>query len=190
MLPITLASRSPRRRELLAMLVPNDAIVVRPPSDAEEDPLDHLAGEADLAARLAAIVTKKADLVAAATSPARLLAADTTVIAGDGLDSLGQPADDAEAAAFLKRLSGRPHRVITAVELREGGRTHRGLVTTTVRFRELSDSMIDWYVGTGEPLGKAGGYAIQGAGSVLVAAVEGSLSNVIGLPLEWLRDRV
>jgi septum formation protein len=107
--------------------------------------------------------------------------ADTTV----ELDGrvLGKPDDAAHAAAMLRDLSGRTHRVHTGVALRRHGRTLDAVVTSLVRVEPLSADTIAWYVATGEPLDKAGAYAIQGVGAVLVAEVRGSVSNVVGLPL-------
>jgi septum formation protein len=84
---------------------------------------------------------------------------------------------------MLARLSGRTHLVHTAVEVRAGGDLRGTLVTSEVTFRRLDPVRMDWYVGTGEPVGKAGGYAVQGLGSALVAGVRGSFTNVIGLPV-------
>ena len=112
-----------------------------------------------------------------------VIAADTTVDLGSRI--LGKPVDDRDAAAMLRRLSGRTHHVHTgvAVRLRRSG-VRRGRAPPLVTFVELDDATVDWYVSTGEPIGKAGAYAIQGAGArVGVASVDGSVSNVIGLPL-------
>ncbi len=109
-----------------------------------------------------------------------MLAADTTVVLEGEL--LGKPTDGDHAARTLARLSGRAHQVLTAVAL-AGAASADCVVTTTVEFRPLRSEEIAWYVATGEPLDKAGSYALQGIGGSLVRAVEGSVSNVIGLPL-------
>jgi septum formation protein len=102
---------------------------------------------------------------------------------------LGKPADAGEARRMLRSLSGRTHVVLTAVHARaappHGGAPVEGseMVSTAVRFRPLTDRVIDWYVATGEPLDKAGAYAVQGIGGALVHGVAGSVSNVVGLPL-------
>jgi len=93
------------------------------------------------------------------------------------------PADAAEAASMLRRLSCRSHQVHTGVSLRLGDAELTEVCTTCVTFVALDDRAIEWYVATGEPFGKAGAYAIQGAGSALVAGVTGSVTNVVGLPL-------
>ena len=110
-----------------------------------------------------------------------MIAADTTV----DLDSeiLGKPVDDREAASMLRRLSGRTHRVHTGVAVRLDGMEMVEACTTLVTFVVLDDAAIAWYISTGEPVGKACAYALKGAGAVLVSGVEGSVSNVIGLPM-------
>jgi septum formation protein len=170
---LVLASGSPRRRELLGWFGhPFD--VVAPEVDetprADETPIDHVS-------RLAL------DKVRAVAGEV-VLAADTTVDV-DG-EIFGKPFDAAHASAMLTRLSGRVHRVHTAVAVRRGSVIVHEVVTTEVRLVPLDDAAIAWYVATGEPMGKAGAYAIQGAGGVLVAEVRGSVSNVVGLPLAEL----
>lgn len=167
---LVLASASPRRAALLRAA--GVGFVVEPTA-ADEAPLP---GE-DPPAYVRRVARAKAAL--ATRTPA--LAADTTV-ALDGR-VLGKPADVAEAIAMLGSLSGREHRVHTAVVLRtRAGRLTR-VVTTRVWFRPLTAADIDRYVATGEPLDKAGGYGIQGVGGSLVERVVGSYTNVVGLPL-------
>ena len=110
-----------------------------------------------------------------------VLAADTVVALGRRL--LGKPADAAEAAAFLALLSGRRHRVVTAVALRRGERRWSRVVETAVRFKRLDAAEIAAYLASGEWRGKAGGYAIQGRAGGFVPWIGGSYSNVVGLPL-------
>lgn len=172
---IVLASASPRRLELLERLGVDPTVM---PPDIDETPLPAEAAEAYVA-RLA--VAKAAAVAGALTGDAMVIAADTTVEI-DG-EILGKPVDAADAAAMLRRLSGRRHRVFTGVAVRRGEQVHSEVVTTGVRFAGLTEADIEWYVGTGEPLDKAGAYALQGAGGVFVEAVEGSVSNVVGLPL-------
>ena len=110
-----------------------------------------------------------------------VLAADTLVLL-DG-DILGKPGDEADAAKMLARLSGREHRVVTAVRLRRGADPGREIVEISgVRIAPLSSEEIRWYVATGEPRDKAGAYAVQGLGSRFIESVSGSYSNVMGLP--------
>ena len=110
-----------------------------------------------------------------------MLAADTVVALGRRM--LGKPADAGEAARFLTLLSGRRHRVITAVALQVSGRVRSRAVTTAVRFKRLARAEIEAYVASGEWQGKAGGYAIQGRAAAFVPWIGGSYSNVVGLPL-------
>jgi septum formation protein len=171
---VVLASASPRRRDLLANI--GVQFTVREP-DIDESPLD---GEAPVA-----YVTRLASAKAAAvpaTPDELVIAADTTV----DLDSeiFGKPVDDSEAASMLRRLSGRTHRVHTGVAVCHDGVELVESCTTLVTFVVLDEVTIRWYIATGEPVGKAGAYALQGAGAVLVSGVEGSVSNVIGLPMD------
>lgn len=126
------------------------------------------------------LAEEKARTVAARHPDAWVLAADTTVALGSQL--LGKPGDAAEARDMLGRLSGRTHEVFTGIAVAGRARASQ-VVRTQVTFRALSAEEIAWYAGTGEPLDKAGAYAIQGKGGFLVASVEGSPTNVIGLPL-------
>jgi len=117
--------------------------------------------------------------------PDVLLAADTLVALGDRV--LGKPGTKEEAFAMLKTLSGRAHQVYTGVALYgAGGKKKVEAVETRVHFRELTDAEINEYIATGEPFDKAGAYGIQGQASKFVLKLEGSLTNVIGLPMEWL----
>ena len=113
--------------------------------------------------------------------PAPVLAADTTVALGRRI--LGKPADAAEAAATLARLSGRTHRVLTAVAVQAGRRRWQALQVSHVRFATLTAADIDAYVASGEPFGKAGAYAIQGALAAWIERIDGSHSGIMGLPL-------
>jgi len=165
-----LASRSPRRRELLTQL---GVAFVAVPADVDETPHP---GERplDLVRRLAAT---KADAVAGDI----VLAADT-IVDLDG-EVFGQPGDADEARRMLRRLSGRTHRVHTGVALRSASAEAVEVVTTLVTMVPMTPGLLDWYLATGEPFDKAGAYAIQGSGSVLVEGIRGSVSNVVGLPL-------
>lgn len=173
---LILASASPRRRELLAQIgIVPDLIA---PTDIDEDPQPR-EQPGPLAARLAA---EKAAAAAPHHAGAYVLAADTVV--GLGRRILGKPADADEARRFLGQLSGRRHRVYSGVTvIAPDGRTGRRLVTTTVHFKRLERAEIDRYLDGGEWDGKAGGYAIQGAAGAFVPSINGSYSNVVGLPL-------
>ena len=169
-----LASASPRRLELLAQIgVVPDAIR---PADIDETPLR----AEDARAYVARVAAEKAAAVAA-NEPGVVLAADTTVVAGRRI--LGKPADAAEAAAFLRLLSGRRHHVLTAVTVIARGAARHRLVDTTVRFRQLTAADIATYVASGDWRGKAGGYGIQGPAGAFVPWMQGSFTAVVGLPL-------
>ncbi|MDO5641475.1 MAG: Maf family protein [Paracoccus sp. (in: a-proteobacteria)] len=171
---LILASASPRRLELLAQigLTPDE---IRP-ADIDETPQR---GETarDYVRRMAA------EKCAATTAlPDEIvLSADTVVTAGRRI--LGKPENAAEAQAFLTLLSGRRHRVMTALALRRGGRGWLRLVETTVKMRALSPPEIAAYIASGEWQGKAGGYAIQGRAGAFVGWISGSFTGVVGLPL-------
>ncbi|WP_116368557.1 Maf family protein [Parahaliea mediterranea] len=172
---LVLASASPRRRELLAQIGVQCRVQ---PADINETPLP---GEApdDYVRRMA---QEKAQAVAAAL-PAGVvvLAADTTVVIDD--DVLGKPVDRFDALAMLARLGGRTHQVLSAVCLRAGERCETVVVTTEVTFASLDRELCEAYLATDEPWDKAGAYGIQGLGAVLVERINGSYSNVVGLPL-------
>jgi septum formation protein len=171
---VVLASASPRRLDLLRT-VGLDPVVQ--PVWVDETPL---AGEAALD-YVARVARAKATATGAGADGVVVLAADTTVIV-DG-EILGKPRDEVEAVRMLMMLRGRRHTVATAVTVCAAGELHECLVTTDVHMSELSDDTISWYVATGEPLDKAGGYGIQGGAAAFVTRVEGSYSNVVGLPL-------
>lgn len=171
---LVLASRSPRRIELLSQLGLEPRVV---PADIDETPRP---GESpvDYVRRLA---LEKAQAVAATEPDATVLGADTTIDLDGAI--IGQATDDADARRILGLLSGRTHRVHTGVAVVAAGKGRAEVVTSLVTFHPLTDEMVDWYLGTGEWQGKAGAYAVQGLGVALVAGVRGSTTNVIGLPL-------
>lgn len=172
---VVLASQSPRRLELLRRI--GFEPVVSPANIDEsvlpgEEPVEYVE-------RLA---RAKAAAVAARHSSSLVVAADTTVDV-DG-EILGQPRDIDDARRMLKKLSGRTHRVHTAVAVYSADKGMQSkVVTSLVSVVPMSDHLLEWYLASGEPMGKAGSYAVQGAGGVLVSKVQGSLSNVVGLPL-------
>ncbi|MEW6165660.1 MAG: Maf family protein [Pseudomonadota bacterium] len=184
---IYLASQSPRRRELLAQIgVRFDLLLFRTGgrADAETDEAP-LPGEAPdaYALRVAAAKARHgANLLQLRRLPARpVLAADTTLDVDGGI--VGKPADDAEAAAILARLSGRTHRVLTAIAVAHAERVETRLSVSEVDFRPLGADEIQRYVMSGEPHDKAGAYGIQGRAAMFVAAIRGSHSGIVGLPL-------
>ena len=174
-LTIVLASRSPRRVELLHRLV-SDFIVM--PADLDETPHP----QEDPVAYVQRLALQKARavyLASAATSV--VVGADTTVDLNG--DILGQPIDDDDARRMLQLLSGTTHRVHTSVAVVSNRGEQVKVVSSDVTFMPISPQMLAWYIGTGESAGKAGSYAIQGHGSALVASSTGSMSNIVGLPL-------
>ena len=182
-----LASRSPRRRELLNQIgvdhqVLTQRITTERGVDVDEDPRP---GEQprDYVLRMC---REKAEngwlrLVQRKLPLRGVLAADTTVCLGEEI--FGTPADTAEAADILSRLSGREHEVLTAVAFKFGERMETELSATAVRFRVLGPAEIDRYVASGEPMDKAGAYGIQGYAGAFIAEIRGSYSGVMGLPL-------
>ena len=172
---LVLASASPRRIELLALVgIAPDRV---DPADIDETPLRDET-PTRLAARLA---VSKSQAVAARSPDAVVLAADTVVAVGRRL--LEKAADEAEAVRFLKLLSGRNHRVFTGVAVMAKGKLTQRVVDTRVTFKVLSDAEIASYVASGEWKGKAGGYAIQGRAGAFVSRIVGSYPAVMGLPL-------
>jgi septum formation protein len=182
---VWLASQSPRRAQLLLQIgVAHELLAPDPHEDAEaleairpaEVPTTYVrrVTRAKLLAALARLQRRGAP-------PAPILCADTTVALGRRI--LGKPADAAEAQAMLRSLSGRTHRVLTAVAVHDGRRTLRALNVSRVRFVPLPPAVIEAYVAGGEPMGKAGAYAIQGALAGWIEHIEGSHSGIMGLPL-------
>ncbi|MFN0061277.1 MAG: Maf family protein [Myxococcaceae bacterium] len=171
---LVLASASPRRRELLAQL---GLVFEVAPSDIDETPRT----EEDASAYVTRLAEEKARLGLSKAGETIVLAADTTVCVQGAL--LGKPRDDADALRMLSRLSGTTHEVLTAVAVATPKQLRSKCVSTAVKFRALSDAEMRWYVRTGEPQGKAGAYAVQGIASAFVLALQGSYTNVVGLPL-------
>ena len=167
---LTLASRSPRRRELLEQL--GLRLEVRP-ADSDETQLP--------AEPPGDYVRRVAREKARAITGEIVLAADTVVVL-EGV-VLGKPRDVEDARRMLRELSGRTHEVMTGVCARRGGREEVLAATSEVRFAALTEAQISWYLATGEPLDKAGSYAVQGVGGAFVTELRGSVSNVVGLPL-------
>ena len=171
---LLLASRSPRRARLLREAGYEIDVV---PADVDESRFD-AEPPRRYVSRLAAA---KAAAVAARAGGRIVVAADTVVLI-DGL-VLGKPADRDDAASMLGRLSGRTHEVLTGVVVARDGRRLDAVETTRVTFATLEPPRIAWYAGTGEPDDKAGAYAVQGIGSRFVERIEGSYTNVVGLPV-------
>lgn len=181
--PIVLASGSPRRQELLARLGLSFEVLV---ADIDEGRLPGEAPEA-MARRLS---LAKARAVAPARPEALIIAADTLVVVDQ--DVLGKPADAREAYTMLARLRGRTHHVLTGLALVHPTRQRESIdvVTTRVTMRDYADDEIYRYIATGDPMDKAGAYAIQARDLKPVAGIEGSYTNVVGLPLCALHRRL
>ena len=184
-----LASQSPRRRQLLAQIgVRHELLLPGDGEDSEaletplpeEDPTDYV-----LRVTLAKLAAARARLLARGLPLAPILCADTTVALDAAI--LGKPADDEDAARLLQLLSGRTHRVLTAVAVVEGPHAafepRTALQISTVRMRALESDEIVRYVASGESQGKAGAYAIQSAAAAWIEHIEGSHSSIMGLPL-------
>jgi septum formation protein len=199
-----LGSRSPRRIELLRLLVPADAIDVLPPRSADEPGFDGIHDWPAIERRLTDIARRKSDDVldqlrsrGARDGSETVITADTTIVVSgsDGrLLVLGQPLDDETwpnvvRSWFRTHYFGKTHAAVTAVCVAapDGSRQER-VVRSRVTMSADGERWLDWYIATGEPRGKAGGYALQGAGSLFIEQIEGSASNVIGLPLRELAE--
>ncbi|MEZ4484671.1 MAG: Maf family protein [Syntrophotaleaceae bacterium] len=175
---LVLASASPRRRELLASLgidfsvVPSQVPEILQPGESPRQHVMRLSRE------------KALEVAGRENVPGRwFLGSDTVVVCDDAI--LGKPGDTEEAAAMLRSLAGRDHQVFSgyAVFDRDSEQLAVDAVATRVRFKALTEQEIAGYIATGEPFGKAGSYAIQGIGAFMIPAIEGSYSNVVGLPL-------
>jgi septum formation protein len=173
-LQVILASSSPRRRELLNLIGVKHEVR---PADVNES---LLAGELPVphAERLA---RAKALTVAAREPTAVVIGADTIVVVDEEI--LGKPQDQADAYRMLSALSGREHRVVTAVAVARGSEVVASVEEVQVTFRRLSENEISGYIATGEPMDKAGSYGIQGYGATIVQKVDGDFFAVMGLPL-------
>lgn len=181
---IYLASQSPRRRELLTQWgVPHELLL--PDADEDAESLEAVKPNEAPAAYVQRVTALKLEAAMARLKrrglpPAPVLCADTTVALGRRI--LGKPADAAEARRMLADLSGCVHRVLTAVAVGKGGRRWADLSTSTVTFDALTPTQIRRYVAGGEPMGKAGAYAIQGHAGLWVRRIHGSHTGIVGLP--------
>jgi nucleoside triphosphate pyrophosphatase len=178
---VILASGSPQRRTILEQLGVDFSVVVTGVEELEQGQAEEVAVEN---------ARRKASGVAGgqrATGGGETILGVDTVVALEGR-LYGKPSDRAQAAATLRALAGRTHRVVSGICLIEGGRERTAVAVTDVRFRPLGAGAIDWYLDTGEWRGRAGGYAIQGRGAALVEAIRGDYLNVVGLPLAALLD--
>jgi septum formation protein len=177
---LVLASGSPRRAEILERAGwPHEIIVAG--IDETVFPNEEAAAYVQRLAR------SKAEAVASRLSDGVVLGADTTVVVANQI--LGQPVDDTDARRMLRLLNAKWHDVLTGVAVvRVGGETRVAYKTTRVRFAEMSDEEIDWYIATREPFGKAGAYGIQGKASLFIEEIEGDYFNIMGLPIRLVYE--
>ena len=173
---LILASKSPRRSELLKKAGLTFSVI---PSDFDEDTVALSNPDSDVVT----LAESKALDVSRKHPDAWVIGADTIVLIGRKI--LGKPASAEEAFEMLQRLSGKTHQVLTGycICCKKKNRVFSETVKTDVNFKRLTDAEINWYIQTGEPFDKAGGYAIQGIGSFLVRSINGSYTNVVGLPV-------
>lgn len=177
---LVLASGSPRRAEILERAGwPHEIIV----AGIDETVLPNEAP----AAYVQRLARSKAEAVANRLEEGLVLGADTTVVIANQI--LGQPLDEADARRMLRLLNAKWHDVLTGVAVvRVGGETRVAYQTTRVRFAEISEQEIDWYIATGEPFGKAGAYGIQGKASLFIEEIEGDYFNIMGLPIRLVYE--
>ena len=177
---LVLASGSPRRAEILERAGwPHEIIV----AGVDESVLPN----EEPAAYVQRLARAKAEAVASQLTKGVVLGADTTVVVENEI--LGQPVDEADARRMLGMLNARWHDVLTGVALvRVGGEARIGYEKTRVRFAEMSDDEIDWYIATREPFGKAGAYGIQGKASLFIEEIEGDYFNIMGLPIRLVYE--
>ena len=189
---VYLASKSPRRQELLRQIgVEFEELLLREAPGRRRDivevprkdeaPFEYVKRVARTKAAVGWHRMGRRDL-----TPKPVLAADTEVVIDGAV--LGKPEDAADAASMLARLSDRTHEVVTAVAIRWNAQIVLGLSVSRVTFRTISHDEIERYIATGEPFDKAGGYGIQGAASAFVRRVDGSYTNVVGLPVDEVRS--
>ena len=177
---LVLASGSPRRAEILERAGwPHEIIV----AGIDETVLPN----EEPASYVQRLARSKAEAVANRLSEGVVLGADTTVVVANEI--LGQPVDEADARRMLRLLNAKWHDVLTGVAVvRAGGETRVGYQTTRVRFAEMSEQEIDWYIATGEPFGKAGAYGIQGKAALFIEEIEGDYFNIMGLPIRLVYE--
>ena len=184
MVDFLLASASPRRREILENLGFRFELIPAPEIKEELELNDNSMSPSEIAMNLACRKSMALD-----PGDDQIVLTADTVVALDEV-AFGKPKSDDEARQFLKQLSGKKHEVITAIALRKGKTDPvTAIESTGVYFTNMTDDDIEWYISTGEPFGKAGGYAIQGLGGLFIHRIDGCYFNVVGLPvyrLFWL----
>jgi septum formation protein len=179
---IILASRSPRRKEILEKL---GLVFEIDPPEIDETPRHH-ENPVSYVQRIAAA---KADKVALRHNQHCVVIAADTTVALEG-EIFGQPRNLDQARMMIQKLSNKSHSVHTAVSVRCDGRSANGVDTASVLMRDVTPEILDWYLATGESMGKAGAYAVQGQGAKLVSEVRGEIDTVIGLPVGLLAERL
>ena len=180
---VILASGSPQRRAILEQLGVDFSVVVTGVDELSVGRPEEVAAENACRKARAAVTSETRE----GDGPAGVVLGVDTLVALDGR-LYGKPVDRDEAAATLRALASRTHRVVSGVALIEGGRERSAVATTEVTFRPMGEAAIDWYLDTGEWQGRAGGYAIQGRGAALVESIQGDYLNVVGLPVATLLD--
>ena len=171
-----LASKSPRRRELLSSIVDNFEIITREVDETLPRDIHPREGVEILAVR-------KGEMVAREVGDDALVISSDTLVELGGIP-LGKPKDEADAFRMLKSLSGKAHNVHTGVAVHLGGRVYSGVATTAVHFREITDEEIYSYIATGDPMDKAGAYGIQNGGGLFVTKYDGDYDTVVGLSVK------
>lgn len=177
---IILASASPRRRELMKLITEDFEVISADVDETLPENIEPFRASEYLAGIKAQAVSISPENI--------VIGCDTTVIIDDKI--LGKPKDDDQCREYLEMLSGRTHSVITACSIVFGNRIRTFSEVTEVTFRKLSADDIEWYISTGEPFDKAGGYGIQGKGSLLVEKINGDYFNVVGLPVSRLNQEL
>lgn len=180
-----LASQSPRRRQLLEQLGVSHELLL-PDADEDAEAIEAVAGREAPARYVQRVTALKLDAAVArhqrrGLPPGPILCSDTTVALGRTI--YGKPADAADARRMLSELAGTTHRVLTAVAVQQGRRRLAALSVSSVRFAPMSPAQVRRYVAGGEPMGKAGAYAVQGAAAAFIAHIGGSYSGIMGLPM-------
>ena len=174
-----LASKSPRRKELIGEIIPEFEIITSEADETLPESIHPREGVEILAIR-------KGEGVAKANPDAVVISSDTLVELG-GIP-LGKPTDEADAVRMLRELSGKAHNVHTGVAIHYNGRVFSGVASTAVYFREMTDEEIKDYVSSGDPMDKAGSYGIQSGGGKFVEKIEGDYDTVVGLSLRLVKD--
>ena len=178
---VILASKSPRRKELLAELFKEFEIKVSEVNEELDEGTDVISGVEILSVRKGAVIAPE--------NPDALVISSDTLVERDGL-ALGKPRDKKEAYEMLKSLSGRGHNVHTGVAIHYRGKVFSGVATSSVYFKELTESEISEYVESGEPMDKAGAYGIQGEAGKFVSRYEGDFDTIVGLSLRLTKELI